>query len=318
LRHVGHDNLRARLSSLSTLPPSALLIEGPEGVGKRDLARHWACQVLAEPGVCGEDLTDLEARLIRGDLLDYTEPEPDGSYKIDQIREAMSWSRRAPMKYRHRVVCIPSAGMLTQQACDALLKTVEEPPERTRFVLTLDEGHELAETLRARCRVEWAGRLSDEAMAGVITQIVVERAGREPNEEQIAALVSCCRGVPGKVDFYVGRGWKMRRELTELVCRLPQTADWSFMALVDTYLNQDDVEPADWVAVIEDVARELVESQTGVNTVFPGVDECARRLGHRVFDIALKSRVLSQLKDGALDMRHQILSCLLQIKEVSR
>jgi len=149
-------------------------------------------------------------------------------------------------------------------------------------------------------------------------ELVQERSGKTPTPEQVEALVSCCRGVPGKVDFYVGRGWKMRRELTELVCKLPRVADWQLMALVDTYLSEEDVGPEDWVGVIEDVTRELVEAQAGVNSVFPGVSDAAQRLGLQVFDIAFKSRVLSRRASGALDMRHQILSCLLQIKEASR
>lgn len=307
------DGRRLKRRTLDSLPhvPRVLLIEGPAGVGKIGLAREYAAKLLGEPE---KALGRIEA----GTQLDYLEPET--VTKVDEIRNALDFGVKAPVKCLARVVVLRDVEGLTVQGADALLKTLEEPPPYLHFILTLndDQLDGLIPTVRSRCVQVYAGRLSPDEMREVVPQVIEKVFSKKPTPEQVEDLMGFCRGVPGRVEFYVRKGAEMRRDLSELLVKLPRVSDWQLMALVKMHLEKDGVEPADWIRVIEDLTYELVCAQSGVNEVFPGMIELADRLGLRVFDIASKSRVLSRRAHLPLKQEHHVLSCLLQIKEAAQ
>lgn len=171
---AGHDHLKTRIARAAlggTLPPS-LIFAGPDGVGKRmvtlALAQLVNCLTPSGGDACGECAPCKRiARGVHADVL-LIEPEESGTIKIDQIREAIDRSVYRPFEGRRRVVIINDAEKIVPQAQDALLKTLEEPPNATMFVLVTAAPELLLSTIRSRCQRLRFGRLSPSDVAGVL------------------------------------------------------------------------------------------------------------------------------------------------------
>ena len=130
----------------------AYIFSGARGVGKTTAARILAKALncvngpTAEPcGVCAS-CTEIAA----GTSLDVIEIDAASNRGIDQIRELREMVRYAPAASRSKVVILDEAHMLTGEASNALLKTLEEPPDRVIFVMATTEPENLVDTIRSR------------------------------------------------------------------------------------------------------------------------------------------------------------------------
>ena len=130
----------------------AYIFSGARGVGKTTAARILAKALncvngpTAEPcGVC-DSCTEIAA----GTSLDVIEIDAASNRGIDQIRELREMVRYAPAASRSKVVILDEAHMLTGEASNALLKTLEEPPDRVIFVMATTEPENLVDTIRSR------------------------------------------------------------------------------------------------------------------------------------------------------------------------
>jgi DNA polymerase-3 subunit delta' len=161
---IGHRPTLALLSravGAGTLPPS-LIFAGPEGIGKRTAALAVAqalnCQTPATPGdlpydACGECPTCR--RIARGLHPDVTvvEPGDSGSIKIEVVREEIRKTAFKPFEGRRRVIVFDEAEALGDDAQNALLKTLEEPPAGSVLILVTARPNHLLPTVRSRCPV---------------------------------------------------------------------------------------------------------------------------------------------------------------------
>jgi DNA polymerase-3 subunit delta' len=183
--------LLARAAARGTLPPS-LIFAGPEGVGKRLTAMALA-QVLncektevrsqksedrrpttadGEPeagfDACGECAACKRiARGVHNDVL-VIESGESGSIKLDQVREAIDRAAYRPFEGRRRLVVVDPADELVDVAQEALLKTLEEPPPASVFVLITSRPDVLLPTVRSRCQRLRFGPLSPGDVADVL------------------------------------------------------------------------------------------------------------------------------------------------------
>jgi DNA polymerase III subunit delta' len=107
------------------------------------------------------------ARGVHADVL-VIQPGDTGSIKIEQIREAVERAAYRPFEGRRRVVIIDDAEQIMETGQDALLKTLEEPPNATTFVLVTSVPETLLPTIRSRCQRLRFGRLSPADVAGVL------------------------------------------------------------------------------------------------------------------------------------------------------
>ena len=132
----------------------AYIFSGARGVGKtttaRILAKALNCVQGPTPQPCNQ--CDPCREISAGNSLDVLEVDAASNRGIDQVRELREMVRYAPAGGRHKVVILDEAHMLTTEASNALLKTLEEPPEKVVFVMATTEPEELQETIRSRAQ----------------------------------------------------------------------------------------------------------------------------------------------------------------------
>ena len=130
----------------------AYIFSGARGVGKttaaRILAKALNCVKGPTPEPCGQ--CDSCKEIAAGTSLDVIEIDAASNRGIDQIRELREMVRYAPAAARHKVVILDEAHMLTGEASNALLKTLEEPPDRVIFVMATTQPEDLEDTIRSR------------------------------------------------------------------------------------------------------------------------------------------------------------------------
>lgn len=132
----------------------AYLFSGPRGIGKttvaRILAKNLNCQNLKEGGSCGK--CEICRAYIKGENMDLIEIDAASNRGIDEIRELIEKIRFTPTRSKYKVFIIDEAHMLTKEAWNALLKTLEEPPSHAIFVLVTTEPHKVPATIHSRCQ----------------------------------------------------------------------------------------------------------------------------------------------------------------------
>jgi DNA polymerase-3 subunit delta' len=183
---VGHRPVLAWLARAAAdgSLPASLLFTGPEGVGKHRaalaLAQLLNCPARRDPppaapdgwpdacGVCGTC-----TRIVRGAYPDVVElaPGDSGAIKIDQARAAIDQAAFRPFEGRRRVFIVDPAEALGLPAQDALLKTLEEPPRTSVFVLVTACPDALLPTVVSRCQRVRFGRLRPEEIARVLVAV---------------------------------------------------------------------------------------------------------------------------------------------------
>ncbi len=139
----------------SNLVSHAYLFTGPRGAGKTSSARILARIVNCEKNSrkMGEPCNECSACLsiLNGGSLDFIEIDAASNRGIDDIRELKEKIRLAPSDLKYKVYIIDEVHMLTTEAFNALLKTLEEPPEHAIFILCTTETHKVPQTIQSRC-----------------------------------------------------------------------------------------------------------------------------------------------------------------------
>jgi len=173
----------------------AYIFSGARGVGKTTTARILAKALncvkgpAAEP--CNECATCLE--IAAGTSLDVIEIDAASNRGIDQIRELREMVRYAPAAGRFKVVILDEAHMLTDEASNALLKTLEEPPDKVIFVMATTQPEDLAETIRSRSQHFHFRALSFAEIVGALEKIG-EREGLTAEPGALGVMARAAEG----------------------------------------------------------------------------------------------------------------------------
>jgi DNA polymerase-3 subunit gamma/tau len=132
----------------------AYLFCGPRGTGKTSMARILAKAVNCPNQSGGEPCNscDMCRSITEGRALDVIEIDAASNRGIDEIRSLRERANYAPGLARYKVYIIDEVHMLTEAACNALLKTLEEPPPHVIFVLATTEAHKVITTIVSRCQ----------------------------------------------------------------------------------------------------------------------------------------------------------------------
>ena len=131
----------------------AYLFTGTRGVGKTTLARILAKSLNCEKGIsskpCGECSSCISVD--KGNFVDLIEVDAASNTKVDEMRELLENSQYAPTSGRFKVYIIDEVHMLSNSAFNAMLKTLEEPPEHIKFILATTDPKKVPVTVLSRC-----------------------------------------------------------------------------------------------------------------------------------------------------------------------
>lgn len=173
----------------------AYLFTGSRGTGKTTCAKILAkavnCLNPQNGNPCGE--CEICKGIDDGSILDIVEMDAASNRKIDDIRQIIDEVQFKPTKCKYRVYIVDEVHMLTQEAFNALLKTLEEPPEHVIFILATTEVHKLPQTIRSRCQRFDFHRIPPRAIADRV-EYVVSQENAEITDSAALMLASVADG----------------------------------------------------------------------------------------------------------------------------
>lgn len=222
------------------------LLAGPEGIGKATLAYRFARHALADAAERAPDSLDvgMDTRAAR-QILSFAHPALltirraydlktkrfPASIPIDEVRRLKSFLGRTADESAWRIVIVDRADELNVSAANALLKSLEEPPPRTVFLLISSAPGRLLVTLRSRVRTLELSPLGDEPLRRALTQAFAE-AGDEapaaaPSPSEWERLARLSGGSVRRVlSLHAAKGLALQDKITALLAGLP-SVDWA-------------------------------------------------------------------------------------------
>src|SRR5690242_17289513 len=172
---VGQQHVTRTLSNAvqSRRVAHAYIFSGARGVGKTTTARILAKALNCVKGPAAEPCNECDScrEIGLGSSLDVIEIDAASNRGIDQIRELREMVRYAPAGGRYKVVILDEAHMLTDEASNALLKTLEEPPENVVFILATTQPEDLVDTIKSRAQLFQFRSLSFQEIAEAIENV---------------------------------------------------------------------------------------------------------------------------------------------------
>lgn len=190
---VGQEHIKTALTNalVQNRIAHAYLFSGPRGTGKTSTARILAKAVNCEKGPTAEPCNVCEncVRINNGTSMDVIEIDAASSGNVDQIRNLREHVRSLPVEGRKRIYIIDEVHMMSTDAFNALLKTLEEPPSHVLFILATTEPHKLPATILSRCQRYDFRRLSMAEMTDRLKE-VVESGGLNVTDGAISLIAS--------------------------------------------------------------------------------------------------------------------------------
>ncbi|MGE7271764.1 DNA polymerase III subunit gamma/tau [Brevibacillus panacihumi] len=168
----------------------AYLFNGPRGTGKTSAAKIMSKAVNCEQPQDGEPCNECATcrAITEGSVTDVLEIDAASNRGVEEIRDIRDKVKFAPSDVRYKVYIIDEVHMLTTEAFNALLKTLEEPPSHVLFILATTEPHKLPATIISRCQRFDFHRIPLQVMVNLLHKICLSQGVRV--EEQALQLVA--------------------------------------------------------------------------------------------------------------------------------
>jgi DNA polymerase-3 subunit gamma/tau len=290
----------------------AFLFSGPRGVGKTSMARILSKALNCEKGPTPDPCLQCEhcLSISRGGGVDVVEIDAASNRGIDHIRALRENVRYVPVNSRHKIYIIDEVHMLTTESFNALLKTLEEPPEHVKFIFATTEQQKMPETVRSRCQCYDFRRITSSDIEARLEYIAKqERIACEPGVLQRIAVLARggLRDAESLLDQIaaLGKGQASYSALNALTGRLSpdEVGD-----LVDAVLEEDTEKILAFVDRVfssgtqgEDLLKDLIDywrallriaagSEDDLSEVLPGLEERgAEQVQHTDLDTILAS-----------------------------
>lgn len=197
--HIYHEDLMQTLidSVHSGTHQHAYIFEGPEGIGKRESARLFAAALTClhpQSAPCGTCASCIQSKSDTNPDIIYVNTGDKKSIGTDRIREIASDSYVRPFSSARKVYLIEEGDCLTEQAQNAFLKVLEEPPEYVVFVILTSNASVLLETIRSRCVLIRFAALSEKQIRAYLKEQYPEQT------DKIDFLAAYSGGIPGEAD----------------------------------------------------------------------------------------------------------------------
>lgn len=173
----------------------AYLFTGTRGVGKTTIARIFAKSLNCETGITAKPCGTCDAcvDIDQGRFVDLLEIDAASRTKVDDTREILDNVQYAPTRGRYKVYLIDEVHMLSRSSFNALLKTLEEPPEHVKFILATTDPQKLPVTVLSRCLQFHLKALTIKQISDKIIEILTKETVSF-DDESIAMLAKAARG----------------------------------------------------------------------------------------------------------------------------
>lgn len=175
IKDLDSQEVREKLESLLKNPGHAFLFTGPKGLGKTSTARIVAkilnCQGKNREGIepCNKCVSCVS--ITKGTNIDVVEIDAASNRGIDEIRDLREKIRLSPAREKKKVYIIDEVHMLTTEAFNALLKTLEEPPSHATLILCTTDVHKVPDTVVSRCQQVKFTKATSQELVRSLTRI---------------------------------------------------------------------------------------------------------------------------------------------------
>ena len=176
--------------------PNAYLFTGIRGVGKTTTARIVAKSLNCLEGIenlCKENLCENCEAITNSNHIDVLEMDAASKTGVDDVRDLIEFSRYAPSTAKYKIFIIDEVHMLSKQAFNGLLKTLEEPPPSLKFILATTEVRKIPVTILSRCQRFDLKRVSVDQLCGHLKMISDKEKGKI-SEEAIKLIARTSEG----------------------------------------------------------------------------------------------------------------------------
>jgi len=220
---------------------NAYLFTGIRGVGKTTIARIVAKSLNCENGIdklCKDNFCSHCESIINSNHIDVLEMDAASKTGVDDVRDLIEFSRYGPTSAKYKIFIIDEVHMLSKQAFNALLKTLEEPPEYLKFIFATTEIKKIPVTVVSRCQRFDLSRIKTEKLFQYIKKIAEKEKGKV-TDEAIKLIVKISEGSVRDALSLLDRGLISNSEGEELNLKKAQKVYGYFdkSSLIELFYN---------------------------------------------------------------------------------